>query len=140
MLKKMLFAAALVAVATPALAESPFPAGTEVYFIAPANGATVTSPVHVVFGLRGAGVAPAGVEKPKTGRHHLLIDVVTPTGEDLQYALPADDNFKHFGGGQTETMIELAPGIHTLQMMLGDAGHIPHDPPVVSEVITVTVK
>jgi hypothetical protein len=140
MIRKSLVAAAFLACASPAFAESPFPADAEVYFISPSDGDTVSSPVLVVFGLKGMGVAPAGTEKEKTGHHHLLIDVETPTGEDLQYGLPADDNFKHFGGGQTETMVELAPGTHTLQLMVGDANHVPHDPPVVSEVITITVQ
>ena len=140
MIRKSLVAAAFLACASPAFAESPFPADAEVYFISPSDGDTVSSPVLVVFGLKGMGVAPAGTEKEKTGHHHLLIDVETPTGEDLQYGLPADDNFKHFGSGQTETMVELAPGTHTLQLMVGDANHVPHDPPVVSEVITVTVQ
>ena len=105
----------------------------------------MTSPVKVVFGLSGMGVAPAGTEKDNTGHHHLLIDR-PPLGQgadgagELDYGLPADDNHKHFGGGQTETMLELAPGQHTLQLVLGDLNHVPHVTPVVSEVITITVK
>jgi hypothetical protein len=140
MMRKFLAAVAVVACASPAFAESPFPADAEVYFISPSDGDTVSSPVLVVFGLKSMGVAPAGTEKEKTGHHHLLIDVETPTGEDLQYGLPADDNFKHFGGGQTETTVELAPGTHTLQLVVGDANHVPHDPPIMSEVITITVQ
>ena len=113
------------------------PAGAVVYIISPESGARVTSPVRVMFGLNGMGVAPAGIDKPNTGHHHLLIDTKL---EDYTAPVPADDNHKHFGGGQTETTIELAPGKHTLQLLLGDHNHIPHKPPVESEVITITVK
>lgn len=113
------------------------PKGAEAYFIAPADGATVTSPFSVVFGLRGMGVAPAGVEQEMTGHHHLIIDAPLPP---LDESIPADDNYVHFGGGQTEAQIELPPGQHTLQLILGDHNHIPHDPPVTSAKITVTVK
>ncbi|WP_417768282.1 DUF4399 domain-containing protein [Stappia sp.] len=123
-----------------ALADShrtPAPEGASVYFIAPQDGATVASPVTVAFGLSGMGVAPAGVEKEKTGHHHLLID---QTLEDYDNAIPADDNHRHFGGGQTETRLELAPGTHRLQLILGDHNHIPHLPPVESQVISITVE
>lgn len=134
-------AAALLALTGPGFAgETPSPEGAKAYIISPADGATVSSPVHVVFGLVGMGVAPAGVDKPNTGHHHLLIDRDPPSGEDLDMPLPADDNTKHFGGGQTETMIELAPGKHTLQLLLGDMNHIPHNPPVLSEPISITVE
>ena len=115
------------------------------YFISPENGAAVSSPVTVRMGLRGMGVAPAGTEKEGTGHHHILVDRA-PWGqgdgdaEAARNGLPADDHHKHFGGGQTETQLELAPGEHTLQLVLGDAFHVPHDPAVVSEVITITVK
>lgn len=125
------------AFAAPALAQSPAPSGAKVYFIEPKDGAEVSSPFTVKFGLSGMGVAPAGVEKEKTGHHHLLIDL---DKVDLENALPADDNHKHFGGGQTETSVTLKPGKHTLQLLLGDHNHIPHNPPVMSEKITVTVK
>jgi Domain of unknown function (DUF4399) len=121
-----------------ALARTPAPPGAVVYFIAPANGETVQSPVTVKFGLKGMGVAPAGTDNPKTGHHHLLIDVANLP--DMDSPIPADANHKHFGGGQTETSIELAPGMHTLQLLLGDKNHIPHDPPILSEKITITVK
>ena len=121
----------------PAFAQSPAPDGAKVYFIEPKDGTEVSNPVSVKFGLSGMGVAPAGVEKAKTGHHHLLIDV---DKVDLDNPLPADDNHKHFGGGQTETSITLAPGQHTLQLLLGDHNHIPHKPPVMSEKITITVK
>ncbi len=119
-------------------ARTPAPAGAAVYFIAPANGDVLTSPVTVKFGLKGIGVAPAGVDNPKTGHHHLLIDVAKLPAMDG--SIPADVNHKHFGGGQTETTVELAPGTHTLQLLLGDMNHIPHDPPILSEKITITVK
>lgn len=124
--------------AGPALARTPAPEGAQVYIISPAHGEVVSSPVMVKFGLRGMGVAPAGVDKPKTGHHHLLIDVADYPA--LDKPLPADANHKHFGGGQTETSIELPPGSHTLQLIMGDKNHIPHDPPVVSKQITITVK
>lgn len=119
---------------------SPWPAGAEAYIISPADGATVKSPVTVVFGLKGMGVAPAGVSKPKTGHHHLLIDTDLPTGEELADPLPADDHHVHFGGGQTQTTVELAPGKHTLQLIMGDASHVPHNPPLASKKITITVE
>ena len=141
MMRKALLAAALIFVAGPALAgETPSPAGAEVYFISPQDGATVSSPVTVRFGLKGMGVAPAGVEKENTGHHHLLIDTDPPTGAALDEPIPADDHHKHFGGGQTETSLDLAPGTHTLQLLLGDWSHIPHNPPVMSQKITITVK
>jgi hypothetical protein len=114
------------------------PAGAEVYIISPKNGATVKSPVTVVFGLKGMGVAPAGVAMENTGHHHLLIDTDVPT--DMNAPLPTTDHVKHFGKGQTETSIELAPGKHTLQLVLGDQNHTPHNPPVVSKKITINVK
>ena len=117
--------------------ETMAPAGANVYIISPSHGETVSSPVKVVFGLSGMGVAPAGVDREKTGHHHLLIDTAVP---DLNLPIPADDNHKHFGGGQTEVSIELAPGEHTLQLLLADFAHIPHNPPVMSEQITITVK
>ena len=108
------------------------------YIISPANGEVVSSPVLVKFGLRGMGVAPAGVAKHNTGHHHLLIDV--DTLPDLTKPVPADKNHRHFGGGQTEVSLELSPGEHTLQLLLGDEAHIPHNPAVVSEKIRVRVK
>ena len=117
-----------------------WPDGAAPYIISPADGASVKSPVTVVFGLKGMGVAPAGIEKPKTGHHHLLIDTPAPGGEDLDYAIPADDHHIHFGGGQTETTVTLAPGKHTLQLMMGDANHVPHNPPLVSDIVTITVE
>ncbi|MFV8570868.1 DUF4399 domain-containing protein [Marinobacter sp. SBS5] len=114
------------------------PANAEVYFVQPSDGASVQQNVKVVFGLRNMGVAPAGVDKNNTGHHHLLIDTDVPS--DLSKPLPATDNIKHFGGGQTETEIELAPGTHTLQLLLGDHAHVPHSKPVVSDKITIKVE
>jgi hypothetical protein len=113
------------------------PAGAKLYFINLKNGDVVNSPVLVQFGLTGMGVAPAGVEKAGTGHHHLLVDVKEL---DANAPLPADDTHRHFGAGQTETRIELKPGQHTLQLILGDQNHIPHHMPVLSERITITVK
>jgi hypothetical protein len=121
-----------------ALAREPAPAGAEVYIVSPADGAKVKSPVTVVFGLKGMGVAPAGIKFDNTGHHHLLIDSALPA--DLSQPLAATEKSVHFGKGQTETSVTLAPGKHTLQLVLGDSLHIPHDPPVVSKVITVTVE
>ena len=121
----------------PAAARTPAPAGALVYFLSPEDGATVSSPVTIRFGLRGMGVAPAGVTSPNTGHHHLLIDVAELPPDDQP--IPSDDKHRHFGLGQTETEITLAPGQHTLQLVLGDALHIPHQPPVRSEKITITV-
>lgn len=129
----------LVALAGPAVAgDTPSPAGAKVYFIGLDDGATVKSPLVVRFGLSGMGIAPAGVEKEGTGHHHLLID--TPlTPADLAAALPADEKHVHFGKGQTETTLKLTPGRHTLQLVLADNNHIPHNPPVTSPVVTVVV-
>jgi hypothetical protein len=134
-----LLAALALAGLNPAAAETPSPAGAKVYFINLKDGETVTSPFLVQFGLSGMGVAPAGVEKPNTGHHHLLIDT-TLSGDQLKEPIPMDATHKHFGGGQTEAMVTLPPGQHTLQLVLGDWSHIPHVPPVMSPVITVTVK
>jgi len=114
------------------------PEGAQVYIISPTDGMTVSSPVTVKFGLTGMGVAPAGIDKPNTGHHHLLIDVSERPASDTP--LPADAKHKHFGGGQTEATIELSPGKHTLQLIMGDKNHIPHDSPVMSDKITIIVK
>ena len=123
---------------TTALADQlPSAPGTEVYIVSPHAGAKVKSPVTVVFGLKGMGVAPAGVKFDNTGHHHLLIDTAMPT--DLTTPLPATDNIKHFGKGQTETSLELAPGTHTLQLLFADYTHTPFSPNVASQKITITV-
>ena len=134
-----LLAAFAVAAIAPAAAQTPSPAGARVYIINLKDGAKVTSPFLVQFGLSGMGVAPAGVEKPNTGHHHLLIDTKL-TDEQMKAPIPADDTHKHFGGGQTEAMVTLPKGKHTLQLVFGDWTHIPHVPPVMSQVITVTVR
>lgn len=112
--------------------------GTKIYILSPRDGATVTSPFTVQFGLKGMGIAPAGVNHPNTGHHHLVIDLEKLP--DTSAALPVTDNVRHFGAGQTETELTLPPGKHTLQLVLGDYLHIPHDKPVVSDKVTITVK
>ncbi len=121
-----------------ALARKPAPAGATAYIIEPVDGARVTSPVRVVFGLKGIGVAPAGVDRNDAGHHHLLVDAPLPT--DLGLPIANDEQHRHFGGGQTEVELTLAPGPHTLQMLLGDHLHIPHDPPIASSVVTIEVQ
>lgn len=113
--------------------------GAKAYIISPKNGETVPQKFDVKFGLIGMGVAPAGVNKEKTGHHHLLIDTDIQT-IDLSKPLPATNKIKHFGGGQTETTLQLPPGKHTLQLLLGNYVHIPHDQAVVSKVITIIVE
>jgi hypothetical protein len=120
-----------------AFAREPSPAGAEVYIVSPKDGAKVTSPVTVVFGLKGMGVAPAGMKLDNTGHHHLLVDAEVPA--DLSQPLAANEHSLHFGKGQTETSLTLTPGKHTLQLVLGDSLHVPHDPAVVSKKITVVV-
>jgi hypothetical protein len=143
------FRATLLAVASAAIAASATlaqdselprttaPEGASVYIISPADGATLSSPVTVRFGLRGMGVGPAGLDNPKTGHHHLIIDAPLP---DLDLPIPADDRHVHFGGGQTEVTVELAPGRHTLQLLLGDRNHVPHTRPLYSQRIEITVE
>ena len=140
-MRAFLISMGLVFAAATALAgETPAPPGAKVYFIGLEDGQTVSSPVTIRFGLSGMGVAPAGVEdKANTGHHHLIINE-TIEGEELNEPIPSDDNHKHFGGGQTEVTVDLPPGTHTLQLVLGDWSHIPHNPPVMSERITVTVQ
>lgn len=118
---------------------SPSPDGAMAYIISPADGATVSNPVTIVFGLEGMGIAPANVEQENTGHHHLLINT-DPATLDLDSGLPATDQIVHFGGGQTQVTKDLPAGTHTLQLLLGDWSHVPHDPPVLSEVITITVN
>ena len=106
-------------------------------FIEPKDNATLSSPFKVKFGLAGMQVAPAGEMKEGTGHHHLLInapDVAEGT------VIPMDDQHRHFGAGQTETSLTLPAGKHTLQLLLGDFAHVPHQPPVVSKPITITVE
>ena len=115
----------------------PAPAGAAVYFINLKDGDTVTSPVLMQFGLKNAGVAPAGTQGDTTGHHHLMID---DPQVDMTVALPMTDQVKHFGGGQTETTLTLKPGRHTLQLLFADWKHQSFNPAVVSSKITITVK
>ena len=120
-----------------AISRTPAPPGAEVYFISPQADAKASGPVTVRFGLKGMGIAPAGTQKEGTGHHHLLIDTALPP---LDQPVPVDAQHVHFGAGQTETVISLPPGTHTLQLLLGDFSHIPHEPPVVSPQISITVQ
>jgi hypothetical protein len=143
LMKKLMAAFMLLSMSSSALFAggeliSAAPESAKVYFITPQNGQTVSQTFKVKFGLSGMGVAPAGTNQEKTGHHHLLID--TDTLPDMHRPLPATDTLKHFGGGQTETELSLPPGQHTLQLLLGNYAHIPHDKPVLSEKITIIVK
>jgi hypothetical protein len=122
--------------AVAAAERTPAPEGATAYIITPEDGDTVPQTFVVRFGLSGMGVAPAGADLPKTGHHHLLVDKETLPPLDQ----PIGADILHFGGGQTETEITLPPGQHTLQILLGDKNHIPHDPPIVSERITIQVE
>lgn len=142
LLAALILAAPLAAVPlagaqTPAAsaARTASPAGAEAYIISPKDGAKVHGLVQ--FGLKVMGIAPAGVKMENTGHHHLLIDTDAPA--DLSAPLPSSDKILHFGKGQTETTLHLSPGKHTLQLLLGDQNHVPHDPPVLSKKITITV-
>lgn len=130
--------AALALASMIAPAREPSPAGAEVYIVSPKDGATVKGPVTVIFGLKGMGIAPAGIKFENTGHHHLLIDTEAPA--NLSLPLPADERNVHFGKGQTETTMTLSPGKHTLQLLLADSLHTPHDPAVISKKITITVE
>lgn len=146
-MRTIIAAMAIATLALPAFAggETASNPDARVYFVNLADGDSVVSPLTVVFGLSGMGVAPAGTEKDNTGHHHLLINrPALGQGEDgadeLSNGIASDENHRHFGGGQTEVTLELAPGTHTLQLVMGDLGHVPHSTPIVSEVITVTVE
>jgi hypothetical protein len=123
--------------AEPGIPRSDRPADAKLYIISPGDGQVLSSPVVVRFGLSQMGVAPAGVEKEGTGHHHLVIDAELPA---FDLPIPASDHYRHFGKGQTEMTLELSPGKHTLQLVLGDHIHVPHKSPVVSERITITIK
>ncbi len=112
------------------------PADAEVYIVSPKDGETVEKTFTVQFGLKGMGVAPAGIDKPNTGHHHLMVDGKALPAMDQ----PMGGDVKHFGGGQTEVTLTLEPGKHTLQLIMGDKNHVPHHPPVISKKVTVTVK
>ena len=114
------------------------PEGAEVYIISPHDGDVVDTTFTVRFGLKGMGIAPAGVMLENTGHHHLLIDL--DQEPDFTKPLPANDHIRHFGGGQTETTLTLKPGKHTLQLVMGNYAHVPHDNPVISKKITIEVK
>jgi len=132
---------ALFSLMTSALANdlvSKSPPDATLYIIEPIDGATVSKTFKVIFGLSGMGVAPAGTNIENTGHHHILIDM--DKLPDLTKPLPATDQIRHFGGGQTETELTLSPGEHTLQILLGNYAHVPHDKPVISKKITITVK
>lgn len=139
-----LFALATVLVSTTACAQSEeWPRvesapGAVAYIISPSNGEVVSSPFKVQFGLSGMGVAPAGIDYPDTGHHHLLVNRAAPSMDE---PLPSGEaDLLHFGGGQSEAILTLEPGQYTLQMILGDQDHVPHDPPVMSETVTITVE
>jgi hypothetical protein len=138
LLVTLLCGAAVALASVTAMAREPSPAGAEVYIVSPKDGAKVASPVTVVFGLKGMGIAPAGIKFDNTGHHHLIIDGDAPA--DLSQPIPANEKSVHFGKGQTETSLTLAPGKHTLLLVLGDSLHVPHDPAVVSKKITITVE
>ncbi len=125
-------------VAEPArLARTASPEGARVFFIRPEDGATVSNPIRIEFGVEGMTIVKAGDNQPNSGHHHLLVDTDLP---ELGVPVPADANYIHFGDGSTSTQITLEPGQHTLRMLLGDYLHIPHDPPLVSDSITITVE
>ncbi len=127
-----LFTLPLMAQATTA------PDGASTQILSPMDGATVSSPVVIQFGLSGMGVAPAGTDRDNTGHHHLLINLDELPPMDQPVA--SDDQHRHFGGGQTQVSLDLPPGEHTLQLLFGDKDHIPHTPPVMSDKITITVE
>ena len=121
-----------------AVEKSSSPDKAMLYIISPQDGDTVSSPVKVIFGLNGMGVAPAGIKMKNTGHHHLLIDLAQLP--DINLPIPSDDHHKHFGKGQTEALIKLDKGEHTLQLILGDHMHIPHEPPIISKKIRIKVN
>ncbi len=129
------FSASHIAPAAPA-GRTASPAGAKVYIISPKDGETIKGPVKVVMGLSGMGIAPAGIDLADTGHHHLVVDASAPP---LDKPIPSDDNYRHFGKGQTEATIKLAPGKHTLQLVLGDKLHVPHEPAVLSDKISIVV-
>ncbi len=137
-LTALLCSLASLASADNSMPQLPATEGAQVYFITPQDGASVGQTFTVRFGLKGMGVAPAGVDVPATGHHHLLVDVATQPLLDAP--LPASEQILHFGKGQTETELTLPPGTHTLQLLIGDKHHVPMEPPVISEKISITVQ
>jgi hypothetical protein len=129
----------LVLLPTAAVAQGlPTPKDASLYIISPKDGATVSAPFWCIFGLRGMGISHAGDQFPNSGHHHLLIDV--DESFNPSEPIPQDKKHLHYGAGQTEALIELSPGRHTLQLVLGDAKHFPFDPPLVSKKITIIIK
>jgi len=126
-----------VGTAPAAMPRRPAPAGASVHFLAPEDGAIVSSPVRVEFAVTGMDLVPAGKDAENSGHHHVLIDTDLP---DLTLPIPADDKHVHFGDGSARAELALAPGEHTLQLLFADYLHIPHDAPVYSERITITVE
>ena len=141
MQRREILLALAAAVLTPRLAfaeRTASPPGAEAYIIWPPDGATIpTGKFWVRMGLRNMGVCPKGINRPNVGHHHVLVDTDLPP---LDQPIPSDRNHLHFGAGETEARIELPPGKHTLQLLMGDYNHVPHDPPVYSKKITITVK
>lgn len=123
--------------AKPVLPRTPAPENAAVFFVTPKDGDTVSSPVDIEFGASNLTVVAAGNDVMNSGHHHLIINAPLP---DLTLPIPANEQYRHFGGGQTTTSIELEPGTYELRMLLGDHLHIPHTPPVISETITITVS
>ena len=121
-----------------AVEKSSSPEKAMLYIISPLDGDTISSPVKVIFGLNGMGVAPAGIKMKNTGHHHLLIDLNHLP--DINLPIPSDEHHRHFGKGQTEAFIELDKGEHTLQLILGDHLHVPHEPPIISKKIRIKVN
>ena len=137
MRKIVLLILATVAAFSSAQAQTPAAEGAALYFISPKDGDIVSNPITVRFGLKNMGVAPAGIQYENTGHHHLLINTALPS---LDLPIINDEKHRHYGLGQTETTLELPPGAHTLQLLLGDFAHRPHAPPVASKRITITVS
>lgn len=119
------------------LPRSPAPDGARAFIVSPADGETVSSPFQVTFGSENITTLKAGEQGDNSGHHHLLINAPLP---DLGMPIPSSDQYLHFGGGQTETELDLEPGTYTLQLLFGDYIHVPHDPAIYSEVITITVE
>jgi len=136
--KKLILSCVLAVSSQWAVAASTSAPGASVFIVEPADGATVSSPFVVKFGVKDMEIAPAGTDKPNSGHHHLFIDDEKMPAMDMPLA--KDDTHQHFGKGQTETSLTLAPGKHTLQLYLGDKDHVPHNPAVVSKKVTITVK
>ena len=139
LLELMIFFSLIVhATLVNAIEISSSPSNAEVYFITPKEGDTVSTKFIIQFGLKNMGVAPAGIVVKNTGHHHLLIDVQQLPS--LEEPLPNNSNIRHFGAGQTEAVLEMPRGEHTLQLLLGNHAHVPHEPPIISEKITITVE